>query len=130
MASLMKPSMLDQPVLDFGAGTGWLSEFCSRMGMQTVAFDIHGDLGACLESRAKADIRIDPGLLGFSHGDGHDMPFEPGTFGHLLCYDTLHHMHDYPKVFAEFFRVLKGGGEVSSWNRERVTVPRPKQSLL
>lgn len=38
------------------------------------------------------------------------MPFEPGAFGHLLCYDTLHHMHDYPKIFAEFFRILQGGG--------------------
>lgn len=110
MASLMKPSVLDQPVLDFGAGTGWVSEFCARMGLQTVAFDIHGDLQACLESRAQADSRIDPGLLGFSHGDGHAMPYEPSAFGHLLCYDTLHHMHDYPKVFSEFFRVLQRGG--------------------
>ena len=110
MASLMKPSVLNQSVLDFGAGTGWVSEFCARMGMQTVAFDIHVDLEACLESRAKADRRIDPGLLGFSHGDGHAMPFESGVFGHLLCYDTLHHMHNYPRVFSEFFRVLREGG--------------------
>jgi SAM-dependent methyltransferase len=109
MASLLKPSVLDQPVLDFGAGTGWVSEFVARMGLQTVAFDIPGDLQACLEGRAKADNRIDPGLMSFAHGDGHAMPFEPGAFGHLLCYDTLHHMHDYPKVFAEFFRVLRGG---------------------
>jgi SAM-dependent methyltransferase len=110
MASLMKPSVLDQPVLDFGSGTGWVSEFGARMGLQMVAFDIHGDLQACLEGRAKADNRIDPTLMSFAHGDGHAMPFEPGAFGHLLCYDTLHHMHDYPKVFAEFFRVLQGGG--------------------
>ena len=110
MASLMKPLVLDQPVLDFGSGTGWVSEFVARMGLQTVAFDIHGDLKACLESRAKADNRIDPGLMSFANGDGHAMPFEPGAFGHLLCYDTLHHMHDYPRVFAEFFRVLRRGG--------------------
>lgn len=130
MASLMNPTVLDQPVLDFGAGTGWVSEFSARMGLQTVAFDIHGDLQACLEGRVKADSRIDPGLLSFSHGDGHAMPFEPDAFGHLLCYDTLHHMHDYPKVFAEFFRVLQGGGEASSWNRGHGTVLRPKQSRL
>jgi SAM-dependent methyltransferase len=110
MASLLKPSVLDQPLLDFGAGTGWVTEFVARMGLKTVAFDIHGDLEACLASRAKADGRIDSGLMSFAHGDGHAMPFEPGVFGHLLCYDTLHHMHDYPKVFAEFFRVLQGGG--------------------
>lgn len=80
------------------------------MGFQTVAFDIHGDLQACLEKRAQADCRIDSLLLSFAHGDGHAMPFEPGVFGHLLCYDTLHHMHDYPRVFSEFFRVLRGGG--------------------
>jgi ubiquinone/menaquinone biosynthesis C-methylase UbiE len=130
MISLMKLSVLDQPVLDFGAGTGWVSEFCSRMGMQTVAFDIHGDLKTCLEGRVKADSRINPSLLGFTHGDGHAMPFEEDTFGHLLCYDTLHHMHDYPKVFAEFLRVLKKGGDASSWNQERVTVPRLKRSRL
>jgi len=110
MASLLKPSVLEWPILDFGAGTGWVSEFCARMGFQSVAFDIHGDLQACLENRAKADCRIDERLLGFAHGDGHAMPFETDVFGHLLCYDTLHHMHDYPKVFSEYFRVLKKGG--------------------
>lgn len=110
MASLLKPAVLGEPILDFGAGTGWVSEFCSRMSLQTVAFDIHRNLQACLEQRAQADSRIDPGLLSFSHGDGHAMPFESAVFGHLLCYDTLHHMHDYRKVFLEFFRVLRNGG--------------------
>jgi SAM-dependent methyltransferase len=110
MASLLKSPVLDRPILDFGAGTGWVSEFCTRMGFQAVAFDIHGNLQACLENRAEADCRIDRRLLSFAHGDGHDMPFEPGVFGHLLCYDTLHHMHDYPKVFSEFFRVLMERG--------------------
>lgn len=110
MASLMNSSQMDHHVLDFGAGTGWISEFCARMGLQAVAFDIHGDLQACLESRAKADCRIDPALLSYAHGDGHVMPFDPNSFGHLLCYDTLHHMHSYPKVFAEFFRILRKGG--------------------
>ncbi len=129
MASLLKPSVLDQPVLDFGSGTGWVSEFVARMGLQSVAFDIHGDLQACLESWAKADNRIDPGLMSFAHGDGHATPFEPGVFGHLLCYDTLHHMHDYPKVFGEFFRVLRGG-VASSSNPGHGTALRPKQSRL
>ena len=44
MVSLMKQSILHKPVLDFGAGSGWVSEFCVRMGFRTVAFDIHGDL--------------------------------------------------------------------------------------
>jgi ubiquinone/menaquinone biosynthesis C-methylase UbiE len=110
MTSLLKPPLLEWPILDFGAGTGWVSEFCARMRFQTVAFDIHGDLRACLENRVQADCRIDERLLSFAHGDGHAMPFEAGIFGHVLCYDTLHHMHDYPRVFSEFFRVLRRGG--------------------
>jgi ubiquinone/menaquinone biosynthesis C-methylase UbiE len=62
------------------------------------------------EQRTRSDSRIDASLLSFAHGDGHAMPFEADCFGHLLCYDTLHHMHDYAKVFGEFFRVLRGGG--------------------
>jgi SAM-dependent methyltransferase len=110
MTSLLKQSELRYPVLDFGAGSGWISEFCAKMGLATVAFDIHGDLENCLGQRARADARIDPELLRFAHGDGHAMPFDPATFGHVLCYDTLHHMHDFPRVFAEFFRILKPGG--------------------
>ena len=33
MSSLLKPSVLEVPILDFGAGTGWVSEFCARMGV-------------------------------------------------------------------------------------------------
>ena len=83
---------------------------CPDVSSNIGIFDIHGDLQACLEYRALADCRIDKSLLSFEHGDGHNMPFESVIFVHLLCYDTLHHMHDYPKVFSEFYRVLHTGG--------------------
>lgn len=110
MISLINETVINQHILDFGAGTGWISEFCVRMGLKTVAFDIHGNLKSCLENRLKADFRIDPLLLSYAHGDGHKMPFNSEVFGHILCYDTLHHMHDYVRVLSEFFRVLKKGG--------------------
>ncbi|WP_459706475.1 class I SAM-dependent methyltransferase [Paraburkholderia sp. 2C] len=110
MTSALKQDVLEHPVLDFGAGTAWVSEFCARMGFKTVSFDIHGDLKVCVERRQQCDSRINASLMSFVHGDGHNMPFEPNTFGHFLCYDTVHHMHDYDKVFSEFFRVLRPGG--------------------
>jgi SAM-dependent methyltransferase len=110
MAACLNPSALDYPILDFGVGSAWVSEFCARMGFRTVSFDIHGDLQACLENRIQSDRRINAQLMSFVEGDGHAMPFEANMFGHLLCYDTLHHMHSYPKVFSEFFRVLRSGG--------------------
>jgi hypothetical protein len=39
MMAATKPSILDAPILDFGAGTGWISEFCARMGFKSVSFD-------------------------------------------------------------------------------------------
>lgn len=110
MTALLKTGELCEPILDFGSGTGWITEFCARMGYKTVAFDIHNNLQACLENRVDADNRINGNLINFSQGDGHNMPFEDNLFGSLLCYDTLHHMRDYQEVFCEFFRVLKNGG--------------------
>jgi len=110
MVSRLKPELRAAPVLDFGAGTGWITEWLARMGWSVVAFDVHGDLGGCLQHRLNADLRVPSELISFEHGDGHSMPFADGSFGHVLCYDTLHHMHDYERVFAEFSRVLRPGG--------------------
>ncbi len=98
------------PVLDFGAGSGWITEFLARTGKRVVAFDIHSNLEPCLHHRIQADRRIASENIGFQQGDGHAMPFEDGSFSNLLCYDTLHHMYDYPKVFSEFARVIRPGG--------------------
>jgi SAM-dependent methyltransferase len=102
--------MLTAPILDFGAGSGWITETVAKMGHAVTAFDIHGDLAAYIEGRANADSRVDPAPISVATGDGYAMPFEDGSFGHLLCFDTLHHMHDYDRVFSEFSRVLKPGG--------------------
>jgi SAM-dependent methyltransferase len=110
MLSLLNPRMLEHPILDFGAGSCWITESLARMGQKVTAFDIHTDLEGCIDGRVGADIRIDRALISHVSGDGHAMPFEDGKFGHTLCYDTLHHMHDYDRVISEFSRVLKPGG--------------------
>ena len=44
---------------------------------------------------------------------GHAMPFDAGVFGHLLCYDTLHHMDDFTRPFPEFFgSYVSAGGNL------------------
>jgi ubiquinone/menaquinone biosynthesis C-methylase UbiE len=110
MISLLNPKMLSRPILDFGAGSCWISESIAKMGYEVTAFDIHTDLAGYIGGRVSADARIDPSLINHSTGDGHAMPLADGSFGHVLCYDTLHHMHDYGKVFSEFSRVLQPGG--------------------
>ncbi|HSM82957.1 MAG TPA: class I SAM-dependent methyltransferase [Nodosilinea sp.] len=110
LTACITPNNPELPLLDFGAGTGWITELLGRMGKRVVAFDIHNDLEVCLQNRIAADRRLVSQHIGFEQGDGHQMPFADGSFSNLLCYDTLHHMHSYPKVFGEFFRVLAPGG--------------------
>lgn len=58
-----------------------------------MAFDIHGVVRACIKHRVQADYLIDKSLFKISNGDGRDMPFEMDSFGHILRYDSLHHIH-------------------------------------
>src|SRR6267142_2772686 len=99
MISLLNPTLLDSVILDFGAGSCWITESIARMGQKVTAFDIHPDLKGCIQGRADADARLDRSLIQYATGDGHKMPFADASFGHLLCYDTLHHMHDFDRVF-------------------------------
>jgi len=112
MAALFNNNYLEDEFLDFGAGTCWISEFCVRMGFKVTAFDIHSDLEEIIRKRCEADSRVDQKKFNFMQGDGHDMPFEDNYFGHILCFDTFHHMSSFTSVFSEFFRVLKPGGLV------------------
>ncbi len=110
MAACINPLLAEQAFLDFGAGSGWMTELLARMGRRVAAFDLHGNLESCLQHRVDADLRTRPELISWRQGDGHAMPFADRSFGHIFCYDTLHHMHDYRRVFAEFARVLEPGG--------------------
>lgn len=110
MLSCMKSNAQQYPVLDFAAGGGWISEFLARAEFHVMAFDIDPGLTATIKDRIAFDLRINSRLIRTSTGDGHAMPFADDSFGHILCFDSLHHMHDYPKVFRELHRILRPGG--------------------
>jgi SAM-dependent methyltransferase len=137
MVSLLNENMLAWPLLDFGAGTGWVSELFVRLGIPTVSFDIHQDLENCIQNRINNDDRLNAQIWKFHQGDGHKMPFTSDVFGHLCCYDTLHHMHSYNEVFKEFFRVLIPGGRAifvepgarHSQSRETIEFLRAQKQL-
>jgi SAM-dependent methyltransferase len=97
-------------VLDFACGTGWISELLCRAGFDVTGVDIDANAESVFSERLKADKRIDSKRFRFRHADGHRLPFEDGAFGHLVCFDALHHMADYRKVFCEMFRILDKQG--------------------
>lgn len=97
-------------VLDFGAGTGWISEFLARLGYEVYSIDVDTGMPASIRARAFADRRLDRMSITAVIGSGMDLPFPDGFFSHVCCFDTLHHMNDYPKTFDEMSRVLAPGG--------------------
>lgn len=108
--SAFDDTLANRKVLDFACGTGWTSEWLNRFGYDVYAFDV--DPAAIKEAnrRPKVDHRIDPDRFHTSIGDGHVIGFPDNTFGHVFCFDSLHHMKDYDQVLREMYRVLAPGG--------------------
>jgi ubiquinone/menaquinone biosynthesis C-methylase UbiE/glycosyltransferase involved in cell wall biosynthesis len=97
-------------VLDFGAGSCFVSELLNRFGYITVALDIDRDLLVIGQERLTMDSRCDRGHSWFVAGDGMRLPFQDESFDGLICMNALHHMPDYQATLAEMFRVLRPGG--------------------
>ena len=97
-------------VLDFGAGTGWISEFLARLGYEVYSIDIDKGMPGSIRFRLSADKRLNSAVIQPVIGSGMALPFPDGFFSHICCFDTLHHMTDYPQTFREMGRVLEPGG--------------------
>lgn len=110
MASLLNYEITDKPLLDFGAGTGWLSEFFVRMNMQVVSFDTDNDLSTFVLNRKNSDWRINQSIWTSAQGSGMALPFADSYFGHICTFDSFHYVGEYEKILAEMFRVLAPKG--------------------
>jgi ubiquinone/menaquinone biosynthesis C-methylase UbiE/glycosyltransferase involved in cell wall biosynthesis len=97
-------------VLDFGAGSCYVSELLNRFGYRTVALDIDPEVLAIGCERLTLDPRCHPERARFVTGDGMRMPFREASFDGIICINALHHMPDYRATLAEMYRVLKAGG--------------------
>lgn len=100
----------NRKVLDFACGTGWTSEWLNRVGFDVHATDVDPAAIKGANLRPELDVRIDRSRFHTSVGDGHKLNFPDATFGHVFCFDSLHHMKDYDQVFREMYRVLVPGG--------------------
>jgi SAM-dependent methyltransferase len=108
--SAFDESLANRKVLDFACGTGWTSEWLNRFGYDVYAFDVDPAAIHMANLRPPLDPRIDPTRFHTTIGDGHTIGFPDGTFGHVFCFDSLHHMKDYQAVLREMHRVLLPGG--------------------
>lgn len=102
----------DARVLDFGAGTGWLSRALACIGCRPIACDVSAaalGLGrrAIERDPVARDLAID-----WRPFDGVTLPLESGSVDRVICYDSFHHVADQGAILREFFRVLGDGGIV------------------
>jgi ubiquinone/menaquinone biosynthesis C-methylase UbiE len=97
-------------VLDFGAGTGNLTEHLMGLGVKVVAADISLKYLERLRRKLGKDNskRLETMLL-----NGNDLSgISNGSLDMVATYSVLHHVPDYLKIIDEFVRVLKTGGIV------------------
>jgi cyclopropane fatty-acyl-phospholipid synthase-like methyltransferase len=101
-------------VLDFGAGTCWLSRILNQLQCITISldtsmtalkmgeelFNIHPVVGGSLSP---------PKFLLYN---GYQIELEDESVDRIVCFDAFHHVPNQRYVLDEFFRVLKKGGLV------------------
>ena len=101
-------------VVEFGAGSCWLSHFLNRFGCRTIAVDVSAtalDIGRRLfEHDPRTNWSLDPRFLPY---DGHTLPLEDGSCDRIVVYDAFHHVPNQREVLAEMHRVLNADGVVA-----------------
>jgi len=98
-------------VLEFGAGTGWLSRFLTQMGCDVVLLDVSATaLAIAREHYRRQPVIGDRPAPRFLEFDGRRIDLPDGSVDRIVCFDAFHHAPNPHEVIAEFARVLRPGG--------------------
>jgi SAM-dependent methyltransferase len=99
-------------VLDFGAGSCWLSRILSQLQCDTISCDVSD---AALEIGRRLFREWPP--LGSAVGQPRFLPFDgrridlpDESVDRIVCNDAFHHVPNQAKVLSEFARILRPGG--------------------
>ncbi len=102
---------LGHTVLDFGAGSCWLSIILNRLRCRTISVDVSptalaiGREALALERHAHPEL--EPQFLPY---DGRKIPLPDASVDRVLCFDSFHHIPNQDEILAELVRVLRPGG--------------------
>ena len=99
-------------VLEFGAGTCWLSRVLTQMNCQTICCDASRtalDIGRRLfeEYPLIGPVVYKPIFLPF---DGRRIDLPDESVDRIVCFDAFHHVPNPAEVITQLGRVLKKGG--------------------
>ena len=98
-------------VLEFGAGSGWLSRFLTQMGCRVVLLDVSpAALRIARELYTRQPVIGAQPAPQFLEFDGRRIDLPDGSVDRIVCFDAFHHAPNPHAVIREFARVLVGGG--------------------
>jgi SAM-dependent methyltransferase len=99
-------------VLEFGAGSCWVSRMLNQLQCQTISCDVSEaalEIGKRLfrEQPPLGEVLFQPRFL---HFDGKHIELPDETVDRIICNDAFHHVPNQREVLSELARVLKSGG--------------------
>ncbi|HJQ36316.1 MAG TPA: methyltransferase domain-containing protein [Thermoanaerobaculia bacterium] len=98
-------------VLEYGAGTGWLSRFLTQLGCRTILLDVSPTAlkiaRELFQRLPPIGARPEPQFLVF---DGRRIELPDASVDRIVCFDAFHHATNPDEMLREFGRVLKPGG--------------------
>ena len=98
-------------VLDFGAGSCWLSVLLARLGCETISVDVSPTALELGQELFSSESHRMPGAKArFIPYDGHRLPLPDACVDRVVCFDAFHHIPNQSEILAELYRVLREGG--------------------
>jgi SAM-dependent methyltransferase len=98
-------------VLEFGAGTGWLSRFLTQLGCRVTLLDVSPTaLRLARELYARVPVIGECHEPQFLLFDGRHIDLPDGSVERVLSFHAFHHAPNPDEVLLEFGRILRPGG--------------------
>ncbi len=99
-------------VLDFGCGTGWLSQSLALMGAEVTAVDASATALNLARENTYARYPELNGSIRYCEFDGVHLDVGDGQMDRIVCMDSFHHVPNPNVIISEFARVLVSDGRV------------------
>lgn len=100
-----------ETVLDFGAGTSWISHFLNRFGCPTIALDVSAtalEFGRKMfEDDPQTNWNLNPEFMPYN---GHHIPLNDQCIDKIVVYDAFHHIPNQEEILKELHRIMKTSG--------------------
>ena len=101
-------------VLEFGAGSCWLSHMLNRYGCPTISVDVSATAIEMGQQMFRGDPHtnwtLGPRFLAY---DGHRLPIDDESCDCIVIKDAFHHVPNQREVMHEMWRVLRADGVVA-----------------